>query len=42
MDKTEDFELLELQELALRHKKELPRKSLEEKRMIVRAHLLNT
>jgi transposase-like protein len=41
MDKTEDFELLELQELALRHKKELPRKSLEEKRMIVRAHLLN-
>ena len=39
MDK--DLKLLELQELALRHKKELPRKSLEEKCMIVKAHLLN-
>ena len=31
MEKTEDYELLELQELALMHKKDLPRKSLEEK-----------
>ena len=41
MERTEDLELLELQELALKHKKELPRKSLEEKCMIVRAHLVN-
>ena len=43
MDKTEDLELLELQELALamRHKTVFPRKSLEEKCMIVKAHLLN-
>ena len=41
MEKTEDLELLELQELALRHKTDLPRKSLEEKCMIVKAHLLN-
>ena len=30
MDKTEDLELKELQELALRHKTQLPRKSLDE------------
>ena len=41
MERTEDLELLELQELALRHKKDLPRKSLEEKCMIVKAHLVN-
>ena len=41
MAKTQDLELLELQELALRKKKEFPRKSLEEKCMIVKAHLLN-
>ena len=41
MDKTEDLELKELQELALRHKTQLPRKSLDEKCMIVRAHLVN-
>ena len=41
MEKTEDFELSELQELALRHQTVLPRKSLEEKCMIVKAYLLN-
>ena len=41
MDKTEDLELLELQELALRHQTVFPRKSLEEKCMIVKAHLSN-
>ena len=41
MDKTEDLELLELQELALRHKTVIPQKSLEEKCMIVKAHLIN-
>ncbi len=38
MEKNED---LELQELALKHKTSNRRKTLEEKRMIVRAHLLN-
>ena len=33
--------MLELQELALRHKTIMPRKSLEEKCMIVKAHLVN-
>ncbi len=41
MAKTKDLELLELQELALRKKKDFPRKSLEEKCMIVKAYLLN-
>ena len=41
MDKREDLELLELQELALRHQSVCPRKSLEEKCMIVRAYLTN-
>ena len=41
MGKIEDLELSELQELALRHKRDLPRKSLEEKCMIVKIHLLN-
>ena len=39
MDKTEDLELLELQELALKHDKK--HKTLAETRMIVKAHLLN-
>ena len=41
MEKTEDFDLLELQELALKHKELKRQKTLEEKRMIVKAHLLN-
>ena len=41
MDRNEDLELLDLQELALRHKTSKQQKSLEEKRMIVKAHLLN-
>ncbi len=41
MGKIEDLELSELRELALRHKRDLPRKSLEEKCMIVKIHLLN-
>ena len=41
MDKTEVLGLKELQELALRHKTNFPRRSLEEKSMIVRAHLVN-
>ena len=41
MEKTEDFDLLELQELALSHKQSKRLKTLEEKRMIVKAHLLN-
>ena len=41
MDKREDLELLELQELALRHQSVCPRKSLEEKCMIVKAYLTN-
>ena len=41
MDKTEELGLLELQELALRHKESKKHKSLEEKQMIVKAHLLN-
>ncbi len=40
MEKNEDSDLLELQELALRHKVDLPRKSFEDKCMIVRAHLV--
>ena len=39
MDKTEDLELLELQELALKRDKK--HKTLAETRMIVKAHLLN-
>jgi transposase-like protein len=39
MDKTEDLELLELQELAL--KRGRSHKTLSETRMIVKAHLLN-
>ena len=39
MDKTEDLELLELQELAL--KRQNSRSTLEERRMIVKAHLVN-
>ena len=41
MEMKEDLELSELQELALRHQTVLPRKSVEEKCMIVRAYLLN-
>ena len=41
MDKTEESNLLELQELALNHKISKRQKSLEEKQMIVKAHLLN-
>ena len=41
MEKIEDFDLLELQELALKHKELKRQKTLEEKRMIVKAHLLN-
>ena len=41
MDKTEESDLLELQELALKHKYSKRQKSLEEKQMIVKAHLLN-
>ena len=41
MDKTEESELLELQELALKHKSTKRQKTLEEKQMIVKAHLLN-
>ena len=41
MEKIEDLELSELQELALRHQTVCPRKSLEEKCMIVRAYLTN-
>ena len=41
MDKTEDLELLELQELALRHTMSSSLMSIEEKRKIVKAHLLN-
>ena len=41
MDKTEESNLLELQELALNHKSFKCQKSLEEKQMIVKAHLLN-
>jgi hypothetical protein len=36
MEKNEDSDLLELQELALRHKVDLPRKSFEDKCMIER------
>ena len=39
MDKTEESKLLELQELALEHKSSKRQKSLEEKQMIVKAHL---
>ena len=41
MEKREDQDLLELQELALSHKAFKRQKTLEEKQMIVRAHLLN-
>ena len=41
MDKTEESELLELQELALKHKSSKRQKTLAEKQMIVKAHLLN-
>ena len=41
MEKNEDLDLLELQELALKHKTSKKQKTLEEKRMIVKAHLLN-
>ena len=41
MEKNEDSDLLELQELALKHKSVRRHKSLEEIRMIVKAHLLN-
>jgi transposase-like protein len=41
MDKNEELVLLELQELALNHKVVNRRKTLEEKQMIVKAHLLN-
>ena len=41
MDKKEDSNVLELQELALKHKNSKRQKTLEEKQMIVKAHLLN-
>ena len=41
MEKNEDSDLLELQELALKHKNVKRHKSLVETRMIVEAHLLN-
>ena len=41
MEKNEDSDLLELQELALKHKSVKRHKSLAETRMIVKAHLLN-
>ena len=41
MDKKEESELLELQELALKHRCSKRQKTLEEKQMIVKAHLLN-
>ena len=41
MEKTEDLDLLELQELASNHKVSKRQKTFDEKRMIVKAHLLN-
>ena len=41
MEKNEDLDLLELQDLALKHKSVKNHKTLEEKQMIVKAHLLN-
>ena len=41
MYKTEESSLLELQDLALEYKSSKREKSLEEKQMIVKAHLLN-
>ncbi|KWW26653.1 MAG: hypothetical protein F083_3206 [bacterium F083] len=41
MENNEDLDLLELQELALKHKTSKRQKTLDEKRMIVKAHLLN-
>ncbi len=41
MEKNEDLDLLELQELALKHKTSKRQKTLDEKRMIVRAYLSN-
>jgi transposase-like protein len=41
MEKNEDFDLLELQDLAQKHKSVKMQKTLWEKQMIVKAHLLN-
>ncbi len=41
MDKTEELDLLELQKLALKHKTSRRQRSLNEKRMIVKANLYN-
>ena len=41
MEKKGDLDLLELQELALKHKESKRQKTLEEKQMIVKAHLFN-
>ena len=41
MEINDDSDLIELQELALKHKTSKKQKTLEEKRMIVKAHLLN-
>ena len=41
MDKKEESELLELQDFALKYKSSKRQKTLEEKQMIVKAHLLN-
>ena len=41
MEKTEELDLLELQELALNHRVVNKHKTLEEKRMIVKAYLSN-
>ena len=41
MDKKEDQDLLEMRELAQNHLASTRRKTLEEKQMIVKAHLLN-
>ena len=41
MEKNQDLDLLELQELVLKHKSSKRQKTLEEKQMIVKAHLLN-
>ena len=41
MDKTEDLELLELQKLALNYTMSGSLRSIADKRMIVKAHLLN-
>ena len=41
MEINDDSDLIELQELALKHKTSKKQKTLDEKRMIVKAHLLN-